>query len=412
MTRAEVLAIGDELVRGDVVDTNSAWIARSLAQLGIDVLRVTVVGDGTADLADAMALACNRADLVIATGGLGPTDDDRTRDAAAQAGGAELYFDEDAWRDIEELVEAIGKLGDRQLPTSNRRQAMFPRGCRILANAWGTAPGFAQRIGRATLFALPGVPREMKEMWRALVQPELEPAARGQFVSWRLHVIGLREADLGERISEFMAEGLDPRVGITASQGQLTVRITGQQERTVNETAALLRPLIGKKLIYEGHHSLAEEVGRRLISARTTLALAESCTGGMLAAALTEVPGISSVLRAGFVTYSDEAKTRDLGVSAALLAEFGAVSTEVAVAMAEGAATRVGTDLAVAITGVAGPGGGTGDKPVGTVCFAVTGARRTLAVERRFTDLGREFVRRRSVLEALVLITRLLESTG
>lgn len=404
--QAEVLAIGDELVRGDVVDTNSAWIARSLSQLGVDVQRVTVVGDGITELADAISVACNRTDLVIATGGLGPTDDDRTREAAALAGGVELYFDEAAWRDIEEVIAAIGNRGDRQLPKSNQRQATFPRGSRVLTNSWGTAPGFAQRIGSATLFALPGVPREMKEMWRAMLQPELESDVREQFVSWRLHVIGLREAELGERISEFMAEGLDPQVGITASQGQLTVRIIGLREHAVQETAAVLRPLIGRKLIYEGHHSLAEEVGRRLIEAGTTLTLAESCTGGMLAAALTEVPGISGVLRAGFVTYSDEAKVRDLGVSEVLLAEHGAVSKEVAVAMAEGAAQRTGTDLAVAITGIAGPEGGTVEKPVGTVCFALAGAGRTLTVERQFTDLGREFVRRRSVLEALVLIMR------
>lgn len=406
--RAEVLAIGDEFVHGQKVDTNSAWLAQELGSLGFEVVRLTVVSDAEADLAAAIVAACGRVDVVIATGGLGPTADDRTRAAAARAVGVELEFDEDSWRTIEAMLLRYARATGSARPTSNRRQAMFPVGATVLANQWGTAPGFSLPVGDATFFAVPGVPREMHKMWTAALRPALETLAGRVLQHHCMQVIGCPEAQLGEMLADFMAEGRDAKVGITASGGQLTVRIASLHAVVITTTADQLRPILGEYLVYEGGHSLADEVGRLLIQKGVEVAVAESCTGGLLAGALTGVAGISAVFLAGFVTYSEAAKTRDLGVAATLIKAHGVVSVEVAAAMAAGAAARTGAGVTVSITGIAGPGGGSGSPPVGTVCFGLCVDGSTTAVERRFGDLGRELVRQRAVREALLLLHRVL----
>jgi nicotinamide-nucleotide amidase len=406
--RAEVLAIGDEFVHGQKVDTNSAWLALELGLLGFQVERLTVVSDAEEELADAVRAACDRADVVIATGGLGPTDDDRTRAAAARVVGEELEFDADAWRSIEAMFRVYTRATGRTPPPSNKRQATFPRGATVLQNRWGTAPGFSLPVGDATFYALPGVPREMRAMWETVLKPRIESAGGEPMTHHCMQVIGCREAELGEMLSEFMDEGQETKVGITASGGQLTVRIASFEETALQTTVERLRPLLGEWLVYEGGHSLAEEVGRRLIESEVTVAVAESCTGGLLAGALTDVVGISEVFLAGFVTYSNDAKIRDLGVPEDLIATHGAVSVEVVAAMAAGAAAKTGARATMAISGIAGPGGGTEEHPVGTVCFAVCLDGETTAAERRFGDLGRELLRQRSVREALLHLHRAL----
>ena len=411
MTTVEVLAIGDELVQGKTVDTNSAWLANELAAVGLWNRRVTVVGDSAEALADAMRLACERADIVIATGGLGPTEDDRSRQVAAAVAGVGIRFDEASWRDVQAVLKRYSRsrpdVPPSNVPRSNRRQAEFPEGARVLRNEWGTAPGFALEISGAVLYVLPGVPREMREMFRARVLPEIREQAEAPVVSHCLQVYGCREAELGEWLEEFMVEGGDVQVGVTASRTQITVRLVSTDSDALARTAAAIRPRLGEYLIYEGDHSLAAEVGRRLLATGTTFAAAESCTGGLLAAELTELPGISSVFLAGFVTYSNAAKQRDVGVPEGLLVEHGAVSEPVAAAMAAGAAARAGARAAVAITGVAGPDGGTEAKPVGTVCFGLHLDGETTTWRRQFGHPGRELVRQRSVREVL---TRLLQS--
>ncbi len=406
--RAEVLAVGDEFVHGQKVDTNSAWLALELGLLGFQVERLTVVSDAEEELADAVRAACDRADVVIATGGLGPTDDDRTRAAAARVVGEELEFDADAWRSIEAMFRVYTHATGRTPPPSNKRQATFPRGATVLQNRWGTAPGFCLPVGDATFYALPGVPREMRAMWETVLKPRIESAGGEPMTHHFMQVIGCREAELGEMLSEFMDEGQETKVGITASGGQLTVRIASFEETALQTTVERLRPLLGEWLAYEGGHSLAEEVGRRLIESEVTVAVAESCTGGLLAGALTDVAGISEVFLAGFVTYSNDAKIRDLGVPDDLIATHGAVSVEVVAAMAAGAAAKTGARATMAISGIAGPGGGTEEHPVGTVCFAVCLDGETTAAERRFGDLGREILRQRSVREALLHLHRAL----
>ncbi|MFN8824528.1 MAG: CinA family nicotinamide mononucleotide deamidase-related protein [Planctomycetota bacterium] len=399
---AEILAIGDELIHGALLDTNSKAIAGELERIGCVVHRFSVTSDDPGHLRAAIADACGRADVVVATGGLGPTLDDRTRDLVAEVLGGPLWFDPTSWQQIQDYLHRRG----RTVPDSNKRQAMFPPGASPIQNPVGTAPAFAVTVGRARFFALPGVPREMQHLLHADVLPQIAalPGLTPTAQVW-LRVLGPSEALLGERIEPFMVPGRNPAVGITASGGLLTIRIVGtaatreQALADCERTAAELRPLLGSWLFAEGTFELPDLVLQRLQRQGRTLALAESCTGGLLAARLTDVPGSSAVLRGGVVAYANEAKTALLGVEPALLQQHGAVSEPVALAMANGARVHFAADVAVATTGIAGPGGGTAQKPVGTVCFALATADSARAWTVAIPDLGRTFVRDRAVFE-------------
>lgn len=410
MTRAEILAIGDELVHGNALDTNSKHIARELEEAGLEVHQFTVTTDDPEDLRQALTEACGRARVVVSTGGLGPTEDDRTRDVVADLVGAPLELHRESMQWLEEFA----RRRKRKLDESNRRQAYFPRGADVLDNPVGTAPGFRLQVGDCVLFVVPGVPREMNVMMQRHVLPWVCAHADGArpVAAWNLHILGLSEAALGERVASFMAHDREPRVGVTAHYGLLTLRIVGQgstvQEAMVacRETADEVRPLVQDVLACEGDQTLVQQAAGRLMERGISLATAESCTGGLLSAQLTDVAGISSVFLAGFVTYSDTAKIRDLLVPESLLALYGAVSEPVVRAMAEGAARRTGARLAVAITGIAGPDGGTDDKPVGTVCFGLCVEGQARAWTLRMGPLGRQFIRERAVAEALVAVLR------
>jgi competence/damage-inducible protein CinA-like protein len=408
---AEVLAIGDELLDGQALDTNSQWLAEQLALLGCAVERFTVVRDHQAALEAAIRDACSRATVVIATGGLGPTEDDRTREAAAAAAGTTLEFHDPSWHYIQERFKSRG----RHVHDSNRRQAFLPATAEVIENRWGSAPGFTLPIGKATFHALPGVPREMRRMFTATVAQSLRKHLPGDTTRplhfHNLYVLGCSEASLGERISDLMHADRPTRVGITASWGLLTIRIAAASEAAAEATAAEIRPRLSHLLICEGgdgRQGLISHVGQELIDQNVTCAVAESCTGGLLAAALTDVPGISKVFLSGLVTYCNDAKERDLGVAAGLLEHQGAVSVEVAAAMVQGLVLRTGAYLGVSITGIAGPSGGTAEKPVGTVCFGLSMGGDIQTHECRFGNLGREFIRRRSVWEALATMHRAL----
>lgn len=411
--RAEVIASGDELLHGAALDTNSRHVARELEAAGVLVQRFTVVGDSQPDLVLALAEACGRAQVVVLTGGLGPTLDDRTREAAAELAGVPLRFDEGSWQRIQDWLRSRG----RPVPDSNRRQALLPAGAQVLDNPVGTAPGFRLQLGRSHLFALPGVPREMHRMLAEHVLPFVRglPDCRPTAAHF-LRVVGTSEALLGERLERWMAPGQDPAVGITASYGLLTVRVVATSATLAAARAACLRtadelrPAIAEWVVAEGTEDLAELAARALLARDITVALAESCTGGLVAGELTDVPGISQVFRGGFVTYADEAKVTQVGVLPELIASHGAVSEPVAAAMAMGAARELGARLGLGITGIAGPEGGTPHKPVGTVCFGLflDGACRAWTV--RIPDLGREFIRGRAVVEALVAILRAANS--
>ncbi|MBK8101434.1 MAG: competence/damage-inducible protein A [Planctomycetes bacterium] len=412
--RGEVLAIGDELLHGALLDTNSKWIAQQLEAVGVPVVRFTVASDEPEVLRDAMAQACARADIVIATGGLGPTLDDRTRDVAASLQGQPLAFDERSWQ----VIRAYLGRRCRPVPESNRRQAMFPVGATVIDNPVGTAPAFSLRIGRGLLFALPGVPREMQTLMRDAVLPAIRalPGLTPTAQHW-LRLVGPSEALLGERIAAFMVPGRNPAVGVTVSAGLLTVRIVATAPALAAAQAACavtaddVRPLVAEWLIAEGLDELPHVVAARLLATDSTIAVAESCTGGLLAATLTDIAGISAVFLGGVVAYANAVKERQLGVDPELLAAHGAVSEPVAAAMAAGVAERMGATLGVSITGIAGPGGGTTDKPVGTVCFGLCQGGSSRAWTVKIPDLGREFIRERAVIEVLVALLRATRGT-
>jgi nicotinamide-nucleotide amidase len=409
--RAFVVSTGDELVRGRTVDTNAAEIARALLAEGIEVLGIEVVGDDEPALAAAFRRAASAADLVVVSGGLGPTEDDCTRRAAAAAAGVAL----ERVPEIEAALRARYAARRTPMAASNLLQADRPAGAETLANRHGTAPGFAVRIGAATLYALPGPPHEM----RGVLAEEALPRIRAALPSPRLvartrtlETFGEREAAVGEAIRDLMARGRHPSVGTTATRGVIRVVIHAQGLDAAVEAAlaadeAEVRRRLGQIVFGADGDTLAEAAGRALLATKTTIAVAESCTGGLVGAALTDVPGISAVLAGGVLSYADAVKVRELGVDATLLAREGAVSEAVARAMATGVRARFATDAGVSVTGVAGPDGGTPEKPVGTVHVALD--LRGRVVHRRLSLPGdRSLVREIAAKSALDLVRRTL----
>lgn len=359
-----ILSIGDEIILGRCVDSNAAHIARWMSDHGLQVDLVQQVGDGEAAIAAAMRRACAGAALVVASGGLGPTEDDRTRHALARAMGVELREHAPSWR----AIQAYFERGNRAVPEVNRRQALLPRGAVPLVNDRGTAPGIRARLAGAHIACMPGVPHEMMAMLERLGRDihRLVPGLRAPHIA-ELYCSGLGESTAQELIPGLLTEA-HPQVGITVSEaGHLTLRVVGER-RLVEERRAALAARLRPYLLPDA--GLAPSLVAVLARRRLTITTAESCTCGHIAAAIGAVPGASRVLAQATVAYSPAVKRRVLGVGARALAQ-GVVSEAVARAMAEGARAAAGADLAIAATGIAGPGGGTAATPVGTVWVAV-----------------------------------------
>jgi nicotinamide-nucleotide amidase len=411
MPTAVLLSQGDEVVTGQIVDTNAAWLADQLTGLGFDVVSHHTVGDRLPDLVRALETVCAAGDVVVCTGGLGPTDDDLTGEAAASAFGAPLRFDEVAWEQIVALYTRFG----REIPQVNRKQALLPEGSLRLDNLHGTAPGFALATPQGAFFAaMPGVPHEM----RAMVLDRVVPVLRDRLtlVPSRLiviHTTGCGESALQERIGAFDRPGMVLSYRTTPGDNLVKLRAAPEvDDAVVREVVADLVARIGSPVfsidgLGEPGGGLVEVIGRALVAQGATLALAESCTGGQIAAACTAEAGASAWLVEGVVAYANEAKTRHLGVPAALIAEHGAVSEPVAVAMAEGARRAAGATYGLATTGIAGPSGGSAEKPVGTVHLALATPQGTL--HRRIQlGGGRGRVQALAVAAALDLLRRSL----
>lgn len=409
--RAYVLSTGDELVRGRTADTNTAEIARALAEEGVGVVGAMIVGDDEDELSAAMSAAAERAEIVVVSGGLGPTADDCTRGAAARAAGVAL----ERRAEIVEWLHARYARRLMRMPESNLLQADAPAGAEILPNPNGTAPGFVVRVKNAHVFALPGPPNEMRAMLVGEVLPRVRALAggEGRVVRTRtLETFGEREAAIGEALADLMRRGRQPLVGTTAVRGVIKVVIhaeggADEVRASLDATEADIRRRLGPVVFGTDGESLAGVVARVLLERRTTIATAESCTAGLVAAALTETPGISAVFPGGVVTYSNEQKTRLLGVPEDLIARVGAVSEEVARAMASGVRSRFGTDLGVALTGIAGPDGGTPEKPVGLVHVALD-VRGEVQHRRLLLPGDRALVREIAAKSVLDLVRRAL----
>ena len=410
MLTAEIIAVGSELLTPFRTDTNSLWLTDKLNGVGIEVKLKTVVGDDDARLEETIRDALKRSTCVVVTGGLGPTEDDITRKIAARALGRRLALDDRVLEDIRAKFMHWG----RKMPEINARQAMVVEGAEVLDNPNGTAPGmYIEHEGRVVIL-LPGPPREMKPMFESLVLPRLAAKAGDVRVVRRvLRVTGMGESAVDERIAPIYTQYKNPQTTILFNQSEIEVHLTAQA-RTEAEAELLLDGLAGQieerlgDAVFAFRGEMMEEVvGLRLAVSGFTIAVAESCTGGLVAHRLTEVPGSSSYFMEGVVTYSNEAKTRLLGVPEELIAAHGAVSAEVAEAMAEGVKARAGTDFGLSVTGIAGPSGSTPEKPVGLVFIALSDDAHTQ--HRRVMLPGdRHLIRWRASQAALDLLRRRL----
>jgi nicotinamide-nucleotide amidase len=411
--KACILAIGSEMLTPFRVDTNSLFITERLNVIGYDVRLKAVVADEVGELARAIESALGWADLIVVTGGLGPTEDDVTRDAAARALGIALDVDESI---VDRLRERFARRG-MMMPEINRRQAMVPRGASVLANPNGTAPGLWLEKGSTALALLPGPPREMKPMLEALIAERLAPKAQGRGLFRRvLKITGRAESEVDAQAApvygRWTAQTVPISTTILAVLGQIELHLTAQASDRLAADAALdaavqeLHTALGPSVYSVDGRSLEAVVGDLLRAQRMTIAVAESCTGGLLASRLTDVPGSSDYVDRGVVCYSNQSKIDLVGVPEALIREDGAVSEPVAQAMAEGIRSRAGTNIGVGITGIAGPGGGTPEKPVGLVAIAAVVDDETRV--RTFQFLGsREMVKFQAAQSALNM-TRLM----
>ncbi|MBI3849501.1 MAG: competence/damage-inducible protein A [Verrucomicrobia bacterium] len=413
----EIINTGSELMLGFVLNTHQQWLCRQLGNLGYTVNRQVAVADESPPILEAVKEALTRADLVITTGGLGPTSDDLTRDLIAQLLGKKLIEDASILARIEELFAKL----KRPMPSSTRVQALVPEGAIVLPNHNGTAPGLAiavnpnpYRMGgvASLLIMLPGPPRELRPMFTVQVVPLLRkyfPLERA-FVCRTLKTTGLGESIVQEKIVGPLKPLTDAGlvIGYCARIGEVDVRLVANGQRaaqTVADAEQIIRGIIGRNIFGVGEDELEQVIIQRLTEQKETLSLAESCTGGHLANRLTNVPGASEAFLAGLVTYSNEAKIRLLGVRPETLAQHGAVSEATAREMAEGARQRNQTDYAIAVTGIAGPGGGTDAKPVGTVFIALA-TPRTTTVAQLLNRYDRETFKQVTSQQALEMLRR------
>jgi nicotinamide-nucleotide amidase len=375
--KAEIIAVGSELLTPDRVDTNSLFLTARLNQLGIEVTRKTVVGDDLAPLRNAFDEAAKRAELIIASGGLGPTEDDRTRDAVADLLGRKLARDPAVMSKIEARFRQLG----RRMSEVNARQAMVPEGATVLENDRGTAPGLWLESSGRIVILLPGPPHELKAMFSAQVEPRLARLATGvRLVARELRVAGMGESDVDQRIAPIYTRHGDVQTTILTAPGEIQIHLriwskdipaAERQLQGIQESIVLT---LGEAVFTTAGESMEEVVARELTMHHATIATAESCTGGLLAERLTRISGSSAYFLGGVVSYSNTLKSAWVDVPAEIIESRGAVSSEVAVALADGIRRRTGATLGVGITGVAGPTGGTPEKPVGTVHVAIADA--------------------------------------
>jgi len=403
---AEILCVGSELLLGNITNGNARWLAEQLAALGIPHHRQLVVGDNRERLIGAVREAAGRCRLLITTGGLGPTPDDLTTEAIAAAFATPLAERPEVWTDIQAKLEARG----RPVTPSLRRQALLPVGSELLPNATGSAPGmiWSPKPG-FTILTFPGVPSEMRAMWQATAVPWLQGSglAEGVFGSRMLRFWGVTESALAEQVADFL-EGVNPTVAPYAGAGEVKLRLTARATSTA-EAEALLAPVeaeirarAGMACFGSDDDSLASVVLKQLRRRGQSLAVAESCTGGGVGAALAAVPGASDVFLGGVIAYANAVKQQLLEVPAGILQTCGAVSDPVAQAMAQGVRRATGADWAIAVTGIAGPGGGSADKPVGLVHIAIAGPDGCGSEGLRFgASRSRSWIQALSVGEAL-----------
>ncbi len=406
MKKASIVSIGNELLSGQTLSTNTAFLGEKLLSIGIPVVSSYTVGDDSNAIIRAFNLACSDADVVIATGGLGPTDDDLTRQAFAKFLGTDLQLKDELLKKIQDFFTSR----NHQMSEKNKVQAYMPAGAKPIDNNLGTAPGIIAEANDKLLIALPGVPSEMEQMFEESVLPDLKKLATGQAVVIRkLKCFGTGESNIAELLGPVMQRRRNPLVNCTAHYGVITLTIIAAAEnkeqayKMAEQDEKLLRRKLGELIYGTGDQTLAEVVGEKLAQQRKTLAVAESCTGGTLAKLLTDIPGASRYFTYGWVTYSNSAKTTELGVPEDLIEKYGAVSEQVALTMAQCARRKAATDFAIAITGIAGPTGAAEQKQVGLVYISMDSVSGTEIKQFIFSH-NRDFIRLQAAQTALNML--------
>lgn len=400
--KAEIITVGTEILLGDIVNTNSQFLAKELASLGLDVYYQSTVGDNESRLMDTLNESLDRSDIIITTGGLGPTNDDITKEVAAKCFNQELVFYNDIWKDIKQYFEKIGL----EPTENNKKQAYFPKDCIILNNSNGTAPGAILKKENKMIIVLPGPPKEMIPMFNNELKKHLENLTDYKLISRTLRFFGIGESELEDKLSDIINNQTNPTIAPYAKEGEVTLRITAKSytkddaDNLIDEVENKIKTLVGKYLYGYGETTLEETVAKLLVEKNLTIAVSESCTGGMVSSTLIDYPGISQVFMEGCVTYSNEAKMSRLGVKKETLDNFGAVSTETAIEMAKGVAMNLKTNVGLSTTGIAGPGGGTTEKPVGLVYIGLYINGKTKVKKLNLAG-SREKIRVKATKEAL-----------
>jgi nicotinamide-nucleotide amidase len=406
--KAEIIAVGTEILLGDIVNTNAQFLSKELAKLGIEVYRQEVVGDNEIRLLEVLDEALKRSDLVITTGGLGPTQDDLTKETVCKYFNMKPVLHEESHKILKEMFNRL----ERKLTENNLKQVYFPKEAIVLANPNGTAPGALFKKGIKMVAVLPGPPKEMKPMFNNELKKHIKDLGDGIIVSRVIRVLGLGESAAADKLRQFIDNGINPTVAPYAKDDDVILRITAKAD-TEEEATKLIEPVansvknqLGLDYYGEGADTTIEQVVcKMLIERELKIATAESCTGGMIASRLVSYPGISDVFLEGAVTYSNEAKIRTLNVKNETLENYGAVSEQTAMEMAFGIADRAGADISVVTTGIAGPGGGTEDKPVGLVYIGVY-YKGEASVEKCIFNGDRDKVRTRATITALDMVRR------
>ncbi len=395
--KTEIITVGTEILLGDILNTNTHYLSNELANMGIDVYYQITVGDNEQRLLSQLKESFKRSDLVILTGGLGPTEDDITKEVCAKYFNMEMEFHESSW---DKIIEIHNKM-NRKPTENNRKQAYFPKGSLILPNKYGTAPGCIMEKDKKTIIVMPGPPKEMKAMFDNYVKLFLLKDNKNILKSKVLRIIGMGESKIENDLLDLIDKQINPTIATYAKDGECTVRITakGKNEK---EVESLIEPIsneiksrLKEKVYGEDDTTIEDEVAKILVDNNLTIAVAESCTGGMVAADLINYPGISSVFMEGCVTYSNEAKMMTLNVKKETLNTMGAVSEQCAKEMSEGVAARHNTNIGLSTTGIAGPEGGNEDKPVGLVYMGITINNKTI-VKKYIFNGNRQQIRSRA----------------
>lgn len=405
--RAEIIAVGTEILLGDIVNTNAQYLSKELASLGIDVYNQSVVGDNETRLLEALENGFLKSDIIITTGGLGPTSDDITKEVSAKFFNKELIFDKDSL----EWIKSYLNIEDESILEINKNQAYIPKDSIKLHNNFGTAPGVIINENKKILIILPGPPREMKAMFNEYILDYLKGLTKDVLKSKVIRLFGIGESVMAKKVEHLINNYNNPTIAPYAKESDVILRITAKAS-SEEECIELIKPvedeikgILGEYIYGEDEDSLEIVVSKLMIEKRLNIGVAESCTGGMISSTLIGYPGISEVFNEGAVTYSNEAKIRRLGVKEETLNKFGAVSFEVAKEMCEGIAKTSNSNIGISTTGLAGPSGGTEEKPVGLVYIGVTINNDTIVEKHIFTG-NRERIRRRATLTAINLLRK------